>query len=69
MIKERTCVICKKKANKEHLCRFILLNNEIVIDLNHKINCFGYYFCKDNNCYESIKKWMTKKKRKIVSSE
>ena len=60
----RTCVICKKKRDKDKLFRFIVLplshddltttsvgqlpSCEIVIDINHKIKSRGFYFCKDN---------------------
>jgi|GEM_PF-3104153 len=60
----RTCVICKKKAQTISLCRFVLLDEEIVFDLKHKIHSYGYYFCKDSfDCLNRLPKWATKKKK------
>ena len=60
----RSCVVCNKKVDKEKLHRFVLINNEIVVDIKHKVFSYGYYFCKnDENCYLNIHKFLKKKKR------
>ena len=67
MSNERTCVVCRKKAEKSFLYRFILLNDEIVIDLKHRIYSYGYYFCRDKeNCHGSIAKWFKRKNKKVI---
>lgn len=63
-IPERTCVICRKKQGKSELLRFVLLEDEVVIDLEKKIQARGYYVCDDNVCLLRIDKWLKKKIRK-----
>ena len=64
MIKERTCVVCRKKVSKERLFRFSVLSNEIVIDIKHGLKTYGYYICReDERCMPLIDKWLKKKKK------
>ena len=79
MIKQRTCVICKKKRDKSELFRFYMLDfmvnditadepkkqvREIVIDTHHRLKTRGFYFCKDNeNCEKYLPNWVKKKKK------
>jgi len=64
MIKERSCVICRAKKEKDLLFRFGVLENEIVIDVNHKLKSYGYYICKeDGKCIPFIDKWLKKRKK------
>ena len=63
---ERTCVICKTKAKKDLLFRFNIYHNEIVIDINHNLNSYGYYFCRSKDCESFLQKWF--KKRKNIKS-
>jgi uncharacterized protein len=60
---ERTCVICRKKMEKEALIRFIVLDNEIVFDLQKKIASRGFYVCNNNLCIEKLDKWIRKHKK------
>jgi predicted RNA-binding protein YlxR (DUF448 family) len=65
----RTCVICKNKLPKNQINRIVLINNEIIIDVNHKLNTYGYYLCNDKKCQIAIYKWLSKKKLKRYQIE
>ncbi|MCL1827271.1 MAG: DUF448 domain-containing protein [Candidatus Cloacimonetes bacterium] len=64
-------MICKKKKDKAELLRFIVLavtalnedkqSKEIVIDINNKLKCRGYYFCDDNDCHKYLDNWINRK--------
>ncbi len=47
---ERRCVACKQTKNKSEMLRVVRLNNEFMIDKNHKLNGRGAYICNDKNC-------------------
>ena len=53
-IPQRTCVVCRKKSEKNKLMRFVLLDSEIVFDLNCDIEKRGYYACDDNSCLQKL---------------
>ena len=57
---QRTCVVCRKKSEKKKLIRFVLLDSEIVLDLNYKIEKRGYYVCDDNDCLKKLDKRVKK---------
>ena len=58
----RTCVICKKKSDKVSLDRFLIIDNEIVLDIFHKVPNYGYYICNDNfECGKSFKNFLKKR--------
>ncbi|MFC1887517.1 YlxR family protein [Candidatus Cloacimonadota bacterium] len=61
---ERTCVICREKTGKEQLLRFVIMDNEIIIDINMKISARGYYVCDRNSCIEKLDKWKKKLSRR-----
>ena len=64
MIKERTCVICRTKMDKDMLFRFGVLDNEIVIDVNHRLRSYGYYICKDEKkCFPYLTNWLKRRKK------
>jgi len=64
MMMERTCVVCRRKAGKEQLFRFGVLDNEIVIDIKHGLKSYGYYVCRDDKkCIPFIDKWVKKRKK------
>ena len=52
----RTCVICRKKKNKEELIRLVLdKDNRIVIDELQKKEGRGIYLCSnDTSCKEKF---------------
>lgn len=64
---ERTCVVCRSKQQKKELFRFILWQDEVVFDLEKKIQARGYYVCDDNKCLQKIDKWLkrTHKKKQL----
>ena len=59
-IPQRTCVVCRKKSDKKKLMRFVLLDSDIVLDLNCKIEKRGYYVCDDNDCLQKLEKSVKK---------
>jgi len=65
---KRSCVICKKKDTPDQFFRFIILHakglNEIIIDINHKIPTYGFYYCRNNpSCERGVLGWLSKKKK------
>jgi len=67
-IPQRSCVICRSKAEKKELMRFILLDAEIVFDRNSILRKRGYYVCDLNNCLLKLDKWVSRMLRKKRSS-
>jgi len=59
----RTCVVCRKKLEKDNLIRFILIEGEVIFDLGQRFPARGYYVCDENNCIEKLEKWVIKRKR------
>ena len=53
----RMCVACREMKDKKNLIR-IVKNKEgqISIDLTGKKNGRGAYICKDNDCFNKLKK-------------
>ena len=65
MANTRMCVICRTKTDKANLYRFIVLGQEIVLDINHRLCTYGHYVCKDNSaCNALLYKWIKKYDRK-----
>lgn len=54
--KTRTCIACRKKANKYDYIRIVSVDNEPVIDETGKINSRGIYICKNKECVAKILK-------------
>jgi predicted RNA-binding protein YlxR (DUF448 family) len=50
----RSCKSCRKKLAKNQLQRWVLENNEPVLDENQNISARGAYVCS-NDCYNNIK--------------
>ena len=44
------CVGCRQMKDKSHLIRVVLQDGNPVIDLNHKAQSRGVYFCKNSDC-------------------
>ena len=57
MERERMCISCRQMKDKKSLVR-IVKNKEgdIRIDLTGKQNGRGEYICKDNDCFNKLKK-------------
>ncbi len=60
----RTCVVCRKKDEKSKMIRFVIAENEIVIDWGKRNLMRGYYTCNDNECLVLLEKWLKKRLRK-----
>lgn len=52
---ERTCIICRKKGNKEDFLRIAVSKNKYVFDKNQKKQSRGYYCCKDVSCLSRLR--------------
>ena len=46
----RSCILCRKRNNKDKLFRIVSKNFEAYLDNTQKINSRGIYICKDINC-------------------
>ncbi len=67
-VPQRTCLICRKKAEKRKLMRFVLFDSEIVFDRNGVLGKRGYYVCNINNCLLKLDKWVSRMIKKNRSS-
>ena len=56
MIKERTCIACRRKNHKSELLRIVSKNGLAVLDENQKINARGIYICNDKLCIAKLLK-------------
>ena len=53
----RRCVACRETKQQNEMLRIARINDEFIIDENHKLGGRGAYVCKDNNCINlTIKK-------------
>lgn len=52
--KTRTCIACRKKANKYEHIRIVSIDKEPVIDKTGKINSRGIYICNNKECYARL---------------
>ena len=52
----RMCIACRKMTDKKELIRFALLEDEVVLDENHKIQSRGAYICNNETCIALAKK-------------
>lgn len=54
---ERKCVSCRNSFNQNTLLRIAKINNEFILDENHKLGGRGAYICKNKECIDlAIKK-------------
>ena len=57
MFPERSCVVCRKKSEKENLVRLCQKpNGEYFFDKSGKYQSRGYYICKNVICVEKLSK-------------
>ncbi len=63
-VPQRTCVACRKKANKESFLRMVVLDRNLYFDLTAKLPRRGFYVCDDNQCLAKLDNWLKKKLRK-----
>lgn len=47
---ERRCVACRQTKPQSEMLRVTRINNEFMLDLNHKLGGRGAYVCKCANC-------------------
>ncbi len=69
---QRTCVVCRKKSNKQNFFRVAEQQDKFILDVSHKINARGFYICKNKNCVSNIvsKRVLSRvKKTNIAQSE
>ena len=59
----RMCVICRIKAEKKKLMKFVLIDSDVVFAQNNELAKRGYYVCNDNSCLQKLDKWVTRKSR------
>ena len=53
----RTCIACRKEADKSELLRIVRTpNGEYVVDVTGKANGRGAYVCKTKECVEKLAK-------------
>ena len=54
---ERRCVACKQSKQQNEMLRVARINNQYMLDVNHKLGGRGAYVCKDKKCIDlTIKK-------------
>lgn len=57
-VPERTCISCRRKANKHLLFRYVVTRDgDMILDPEQKMSGRGVYTCRDMECFE---KAMTK---------
>lgn len=49
---ERTCVVCRRKSEKQSFIKIVRANGDIVLDREQKINGRGMYVCKNAECIQ-----------------
>lgn len=56
-VPERTCVVCRTIIEKKNLLRIVKTpEGEILLDSKGRLNGRGAYICKDELCFERLKK-------------
>lgn len=50
----RTCIVSRKKLRKEYLVRFVIVNNNLELDLNYQIPGRGFYILKDKEILNKV---------------
>ena len=59
----RSCVVCRKKNEKNNLLRIVSEDDKkAILDTKQKINKRAIYFCNDKKCYEKFIKLVQKRK-------
>ena len=53
----RMCMGCRKRDDKHNLIRLVVSNNnEVIIDVEQKIQARGAYICKNEECLNRVLK-------------
>lgn len=58
----RSCIVCRKKKNKNDLFRIISEDRKAYYDSKQCVNSRGIYICKNINCLNKLRKSITKEK-------
>ncbi len=53
---ERRCVVCRQAKLQSEMLRVARINNEFMIDFNHKLGGRGAYVCKCKQCLQTAVK-------------
>jgi len=61
---ERSCVVCKKKIDRDQLLKFFILRDKVVFDIANCLSCSKRYICHNQQCLEGLSKWRKKKRTK-----
>lgn len=65
----RTCIVCRKKRNKNKLLRIVSdINGNAIYDSNQNCNSRGIYICKSKECIERVFSLINKKKLNLKIS-
>ena len=52
----RQCASCRCHKNKDEMIRFVIKDNNVVIDDTHALSGRGIYLCLDEDCILNAKK-------------
>lgn len=52
----RMCVACRARENKANFYKFVKVDNNIVLDTEHKLDGRSAYLCKNSACIEVARK-------------
>lgn len=58
----RSCIVCRKKNNKNDLFRIISKDKKAYYDIKQSVNSRGIYICKNIDCINKLRKNITKEK-------
>lgn len=58
----RSCIMCRRKDEKEKLIRIAKQNGKLVVDKLQKVNSRGIYFCNNKECISKFIKLCNKGK-------
>lgn len=55
-IPERTCRVCRQKAPKQQLQRWVIRDSQPVVDAKHTAQGRGWYVCDKDSCRPQIER-------------
>lgn len=56
-IPERTCIVCRKKAEKENFIKIVKNKDGVIaVEKDKKLDGRGAYVCKNAECLNNLKK-------------
>ncbi len=63
-IAERSCVVCKKKIDRNLLLQFFTVKNKIVYDIKAGVSRSKRHVCHEQPCLDGLIKWLKERKTK-----